>query len=45
MRNPKDTEIIRLLLTMISSQRKPDLREEVEAYKADAADIESHSLV
>ena len=39
------TEIIRLLLVMISSQRKPDLREEVEVYKVDAADIESHSLV
>ena len=39
------TEIIRLLVVMVSSQRKPDLREEVEAYKVDVADIESHSLV
>ena len=39
------TEIIRLLLVMVSSQRKPDLREEVEVYTVDAADIESHSLV
>jgi four helix bundle protein len=39
------TEIIRLLLVMIPSQRKPDLREETEVYTVDAADIESHSLV
>ena len=39
------TEIIRLLLVMISSQRKSDLREEVEAYEVDAADMESHPLV
>lgn len=39
------TEIIRLLLVMISSQRKPDLREEAEVYKVDAADIESPPLV
>ena len=37
------TEIIRLLLVMVSDQRKPDLREETEIYKVDVADIESHS--
>ena len=38
------TEIIRLLLVMVSDQRKPDLREEV-VYTVDGADIEPHSLV
>ncbi len=39
------TEIIRLLLVMISSQRKSDLREEVEAYEVDITDMESPPLV
>ena len=39
------TEIIRLLLVMISSQRKSDLREEVEAYEVDTTDMESPPLV
>lgn len=39
------TKIIRLLLVMVSDQRKSDLREETEIYKVDAVDIESHSPV
>ena len=35
------TEIIRLLLVMVSNQRKPDLREAAEVYKVDAVDMES----
>jgi hypothetical protein len=34
------TEIIRLLLVMVPDQRQTTLREEVEVYKADEADME-----
>ena len=39
------TEIIRLLLVMVSNQRKPNLKEDIEAYKVNATDMESHLLV